>query len=330
MATRAEDGLEAGRRAGATVAVLLARVVVPLWLLAGAVLKLADASPSHLPAALIKGAGGLGVNLMLVLQLSIAVELTVVGVMWLLPNLARVVGVAMLGLLLPVLVGDVLLGASSCGCFGAVEVHPAITLTLDVAFFLGLLFLGRGVPALEMRSDQATPRVLAAGLWVVASFVVAFALTGQPASSTEAAAIGVESAAAGAPAEGYYMPDYASWIGKEWQSVPMASWIRPKDAVTLDGTSYVLFYRKDCEHCHELLEVYFSESLPAPTLAVAVPERAGFPEHALSFPCTGCGTAELPDGVDWFLNTPVLVRLSDGVVQCAAEVSAANPTCLQW
>jgi hypothetical protein len=28
------------------------------------------------------------------------------------------------------------------------------------------------------------------------------------------------------------------------------------------------------------------------------------------------------------MQTPVLVRLSDGVVECAAEVTATDPTCL--
>ena len=50
------------------MAVVLARVVVPLWLAAGAVLKLMDLSPTHLPAAMIKWCGGLGIDLMFVLR----------------------------------------------------------------------------------------------------------------------------------------------------------------------------------------------------------------------------------------------------------------------
>jgi hypothetical protein len=38
--------------------------------------------------------------------------------------------------------------------------------------------------------------------------------------------------------------------------------------------------------------------------------------------------AELPSGVDWFMQTPVLVRLNGGVVECAAEMTADNPICL--
>ena len=40
--------------------------------------------------------------------------------------------------------------------------------------------------------------------------------------------------------------------------------------------------------------------------------------------------AELPSGIDWFLQTPLLVRLRDGVVECVAEVTASDPQCLEF
>ena len=92
-----------------------------------------------------------------------------------------------------------------------------------------------------------------------------------------------------------------------------------------------MFYRKDCEHCHLLLEEHFSGQLPFPTTVIAVPEKAGFPKTGvLSMPCTECGQAELPSGCDWFMQTPVVVRLNGGVVECAAEVNPDTPECLQW
>ena len=82
---------------------------------------------------------------------------------------------------------------------------------------------------------------------------------------------------------------------------------------------------------HEVMELFFFESVPAPTTAVAVPERDGFPtENLQPFACPACVLAELPAGIDWFLQTPVLVRLGDGVVECAAEVEASAPECLEW
>lgn len=316
--------------AGGALAVLLARVVVPLWLLTGAVLKLKDASPTHLPVPFIKWSGAAGIDLLFVLQFSIAAELTVVGVMWLLPRLARTVGLLVLGGFLPILLSDVLMGASSCGCFGSVQVHPGITLAMDLAFFLGLWWLGRDVPSLAMTSTLPTWRVVAAGLWTLASFALAFGLT-VPAPAESRSVAGADGAhASNVPAEGFYLPAYDDWIGRPWSEVPISSWIEGADDLG-SGPQYILFYRKDCEHCHELMEVFFAGSLPVPTTAVAVPEKGGFPAAGLmDFACDECRLAELPKGVDWFLQTPVLVRLSDGVVRCAAEVTAADPKCIDW
>lgn len=312
------------------MAVTLAWVVVPLWLLAGAVLKLVDASPSHLPAALIKWMGALGVDLGFVLRFSIAVELVVVGAMWLLPRLARPIGIAMLTSFLPVLIGDVALGASSCGCFGAVRVHPGITLAMDLGFLLGLWLLGRRVERLATPASLPTRNVMAAGIWVLASFALAFGLTAGGGHSVPAAEGDPASVAAAGPVEGYYLPRYADWIGKAWSELPISGWIQGAPGDLGVGPRFVFFYRKDCEHCHALMEAHFVGPLAVPTTAVAVPERGGFPTVGIQpFDCDECSRAELPPGVDWFLQTPVLVRLEDGVVRCAAEVSPEAPACLE-
>ncbi|MCD4747932.1 MAG: hypothetical protein K8R59_01050, partial [Thermoanaerobaculales bacterium] len=47
----------------ALLGMAFARVLVPLYFLAGAVLKIIDASPTHLPTALIKWAGAAGIDL---------------------------------------------------------------------------------------------------------------------------------------------------------------------------------------------------------------------------------------------------------------------------
>ncbi len=311
---------------------MLARVIVPLWLFIGAVLKLVDLSPTHLPAAIIKWAGGAGLDLMFVLRFSIAAELIVVGVMLLVPPLARWTGIVVLASFIPVLVGDLALGASSCGCFGAVAVSPWVTLVTDVTFLVGLAVLGRREPRLELTASLPTSRVLAAGLWGLAGVVLAFGLRAPvpPAPAAEGGAATAQTATS-LPADGYYLPDYQTWQGRLFTELDVAQWVLglPEDLVS--GSQYVIFYRKDCEHCHELMELYFSAALPAPTTAIAVPERAGFPTgNVQPFPCVECRVAELPAGVDWFLQTPVLVRLFDGIVECVSEVDPETPECLEF
>ncbi len=93
------------------------------------------------------------------------------------------------------------------------------------------------------------------------------------------------------------------------------------------GRGYLVFYRKDCDHCHELLDRFFTGPLKIPTLAIATPERSGFPDplDELPMPCTECVMRSLPIGPDYVLSTPVVVRVQDGIVECAAEVDTAAP-----
>lgn len=319
-----------------TVAVVFARVLIPIWLAVGAVLKMVDMSPIHLPAVLIKWCGAMGIDLMFVMRFSIAAELIVAGVMILLPPVARAVGVVVLTAFVPVLIGDLILGASTCGCFGAVEMSPWVTLVMDVTFLFGLAFLGRNEPRLAMARTLPTSRVLIAGLWSLVSVALAFGLSATPQGPNVEGAGGFRvdggiTSTPDLPADGYFLPRYDEWVGRPFRQLDIATWISYLPENIDVETQYVIFYRKDCEHCHELMELYFNQSLPAPTVAVAVPERGGFPTEKLQpFACPGCELAELPAGVDWFLQTPVLVRLAGGVVECAAEVDASAPECLAW
>lgn len=313
---------------GGAVGVALARVVVPLYFAFGGVAKIIDASPADLPVALIKWAGAGGVDLLYLLRLSIAGELAVAGLMVLVPRLARPIGLFLLGIFLPVLIGDLMLGASSCGCFGAVAVPPWVTLVIDGGLFAGLWYFGGKDASLRVAKTLPTLAVVVAGLWVVLSFVVGFAVGGTG-NGNDAPNESGTSKVVEAPADGFYLPQFDAWIDRQWSEVEVSAWFEGSVPGRRQGVEYVLFYRKDCEHCHELMEAWFSGELFAPTVAVAVPERNGFPtENIQSLACPECSLAELPAGVDWFFQTPVLVRLEDGVVRCAAEVTADEPRCL--
>jgi hypothetical protein len=69
--------------------------------------------------------------------------------------------------------------------------------------------------------------------------------------------------------------------------------------------------RDDCEHCHELLNSYFSGPLTTPTTTIAIPDATG---ELLENPCNECGKATFPKGITYVLSTPVLLTVEDGVV----------------
>lgn len=330
MAVTTKSFLEADEVSslGGTIGVVLARMIVPLYFGLGGILKLVSGSPTHLPAVLIQWVGAAGIDLLYVLRLSIAGELAIAGLMVLVPRLARPAGLALLGLFFPVLIGDLLVGASSCGCFGAVEVSPWLSLAIDGVLFAGLWYFGRQAASLRVSKTLPTIPVVIAGLWVVLSFMVGFAVGGTENGNGATDEDGV-STVVELPAEGFYLPQFDTWIGRRWSDLDVAAWMEGAVPGQVEGIEYLLFYRKDCEHCHELMEAWFSGVLFAPTVAVSVPDRDGYPtENLMPFNCPECSHAEFPAGVDWFFQTPVLVRLEDGVVQCAAEVTADEPQCI--
>lgn len=314
------------------IGVVATQVVLPIWLLVGAYFKLADLSPANLPVVLVKGLGSLGIDLNFVLRFSISVELIVVAIVWLLPQLSRLVSGVLLTCFMPILVGDMMLGAASCGCFGPVQVPPIVTFIIDGLLLVGVVYFGRFAPSLRMTPQLPLLRTLIAGVCVILSFSIAFGIDAVGVKTEiEVEDVTEEGPTVSLPAEGYYLPDYTTWEGRDWDSLDLASWVQDAPGDLSTGRHYVILFRKDCEHCHELLEVYFSGPLDFPATVIAVPERDGFPtEGVQEMPCEECRHAELPAGVDWFFNTPVLVRLQDGLVECAAEVSAEDPLCYAW
>lgn len=331
MAVTTESLLEATDEVsslGGTIGVVLARVIVPLYFGLGGVLKIVSGSPTHLPAVLIQWVGAAGIDLLYVLRLSIAGELAIAGLMVLVPRLARPAGLALLGLFIPVLVGDLMVGASSCGCFGAVEVSPWVSLAIDGGLLAGLWYFGAKAPSLRVSKMLPTVPIVVAGLWVVLSFMVGFSVGGTANGNGVTEENGVATVTE-LPADGFYLPEYEAWIGQKWSDLDISNWIEGAVPGHVEGIEYLMFYRLDCEHCHELMEAWFSGPLFAPTVAVSIPDRAGYPtENLQPFSCPECALAELPAGIDWFFQTPVLVRLEDGVVQCAAEVTADQPQCI--
>ncbi len=110
-----------------------------------------------------------------------------------------------------------------------------------------------------------------------------------------------------------YFTDFEEWIGKPLASQPLARIMtRPIPDFLKTGRGFVMYYRADCEHCHHLLEQWFTESVPGPTVAVEVPDTD--PADAMPFPSTLVERRKFPKGPNYVISTPALFAIKDGIV----------------
>ncbi|MAC20749.1 MAG: hypothetical protein CMJ23_13940 [Phycisphaerae bacterium] len=113
--------------------------------------------------------------------------------------------------------------------------------------------------------------------------------------------------------EPFYFTEFEQWVGQPIATQDLARLIqRPIPASLDEGRAFLMFYREDCEHCHHMLEEWFTQSVPAPTIAVAVPDAD--PENAIPFPSTLVDRRSLPVGPQYVISTPALFAIKDGVV----------------
>ena len=130
----------------------------------------------------------------------------------------------------------------------------------------------------------------------------------------------------------FYIAEFAEAVGKPLSANSLSPLIAggvPSDFQT--GRWIVIFYREDCDHCHELLSTYFTGKLPVRTLAVAIPDAD--PNSILDNPCEECVKVSLVKGPNYVIQTPVLLAIQDGVVECLienAEDMAALEACLKF
>ena len=138
----------------------------------------------------------------------------------------------------------------------------------------------------------------------------------------------------GVPAklEPFYIAEFGNAVGKPLADNPFARLISgtlPADF--LKGRWIIVFYREDCDHCHEMLMTYFTGKLPVRTLALAIPDTD--PASALDNPCDECVKMSLVKGPNYVIGTPVVLAIQDGVVECVvdnAEDIAALEGCLKF
>jgi hypothetical protein len=318
---------------------VLSRVVVPMWVAAGAVVKLIELSPRTLPKeTILNVADQWGLNLYYVLATLIAAELLAVVVMLMVSRLARPMALFTLSLFCLILIGELVQGnLANCGCFGNIPVPPWAMLIVD-----GLLLLGVAVfdptpvmPASPARWPAFGAVVLAAAgatatFWRVIPAGQAPEIIGsnplprpipnpnptdQPADPT----INPDPV----PLPGYWFTTNVDvWEGKPWREIELFSFMPTWPQGLDSGKRYVTFYGRTCDHCDDMFHADLTDpALGSMTTAVEVPVSKDELRGSNPWPMaeTRCEHLQLPVGCDWIFTTPLTLTIEDGIVTCAEE-----------
>lgn len=332
---------------------VLTRIVVPLWILTGALFKLYERNPGNLPVIIRDSAKQLfepGVTgWFIILRTLIGLELFAVAVMILVPRLSRAMAIFMLTSFCAILAGDMVKNATSCGCFGSLPVKPWHMLLIDGSLLLGVVVtwvMSHPIPVAAARENG--PSLLKPALAMIPLMVLGLGAgfmvperavieqpvvpgtmpTSQPTTMAAtkpapAADPTINPTPRGIPGNWVTPNDVeAAWVGKPWRDMELFQFMQrwPKDIDK--GTHYVVFYGRTCDHCHEMFEVDLFRPLDAPVSVVEVPfsrteMRAA---DAWEMPQTApLEHLELPLGCSYVMTTPLALRIEDGKITCAQE-----------
>lgn len=198
-------------------------------------------------------------------------------------------------------------GATSCGCFGELKVHPWWTFALDLAVLMGLIAsVARGVAHVPM-----APR--ARGKLASTTAYVAVATCSVAALAWYAVHRNAQAASAGGE---IVLLEPTEWIG---EPLPLAESI---DADLSQGEWIVLLHRYDCPKCIEATPHYERLAAVRRVALVEVPPYcAGAAESGLAL------HLRLTDDREWLVQTPVEIQIKDGVVlDASTELPAIAPT----
>jgi len=338
---------------------ILLRVVVPLWVLAGAMVKLVTFNPALLPEPildLVRQSGGfLGIEnlnwwLGTWLRFFVAAEIVAAIVMVAVPRLARFTASFLLMVFLAVLMATMVMSArrdglsaiwsGSCGCFGSVSPPPIGMFAIDLLLLLGIVFLP------PRRTGREGWRLGVLALAIVAGFGIAFGRP-QPVITIEVDEADAEPAAVTTTTDDDPDPELDNNPPRPTASIPgwgdiptevepfyapeFGDWVGRR--LSADPLARLISRPLppwiDTDRLHVVLyradcdhchELLENHfSGPLDTPVLAVEVPDTDPAGALPMPCEDCLLHTLPEGPTYVFATPVLMTVENGVVIAVCE-----------
>lgn len=347
------------RSAIAVIDTIILRVLVPIWLLAGALFKLIERNPGNLPSTIISFAKRQEMERWLnpFMRVAIGVEIFAAALIIFVPKVSRTVAIVMLTIFCAILVAEIRSNATSCGCMGSVTMSPKLMIAIDGSLLLGAIVFGllrkaQHVDVYEKPSKGLGRGAGAAALVGIAGFVAALALPERtvveqptdvvptpPQHADAATTPGPDNAApATTPAAAlppgtmanpnptplpsfYITSPTESWIGKPATDVDLVKLMRiwPDDIAT--GTRYIIFYSRTCDHCEAMFNDHLTLPHDRPITVVEIPASATELRgpNPWDMPNVDAQQLALPVGPNWVMTPPIIIAIDNGVVSCAME-----------
>lgn len=206
-----------------------------------------------------------------------------------------------------------LIGAESCGCFGRVEINPWYTLIFDSTVVAALFYWrprGLALSLVGMPLAALPKQFLVVGLfWLLLAIPAAVAMGRyQPAQVVESGEILGDSQ--------FVVLEPEKWVGKP---CPLLSHIDIGDRLS-EGEWIVLLFHHDCPDCQDVIPVYASlscefsnEGKSRQIALIEIPPFDNLNEIGHT-KISSCVKARMSESREWFVEAPVEIRLSQGVV----------------
>lgn len=307
----------------------LSRIIVPLWVLTGATVKLMAGSPTNLPQNFVDFGRNAGINLGHMLYTLIGLEFFAVAVMVLISRFARPMAIFMLSVFCLVLIGEMIRGEESCGCFGdsGIQIKPWQMFIIDGVLLAGVILFRPKVAESAMGLSKAAPiAAIMALMGIGLSFGAAAVIHSEQSQDAEVQGDEADETINPAPRSlpsFWYTENMDSWIGKPWREVDVFRFMRRWPADMDEGTRYVVLYSRTCDHCQSMFENDLSQPMDAPVVAIQIP----YNRQQLTGPnplfdpseYAGIQLLELPIGPEWIITAPLAMRIENGVITCVQE-----------
>jgi hypothetical protein len=211
-----------------------------------------------------------------------------------------------------------ILSRTNCGCFGAVQVNPWITMTLDLVI-VGLLAIFRPNGMIfhrqtffqEISGLKLSKRFfVTVGIWLIVALPITYAMM-----SVKFVTLTPDSVLTGHEKSITLEP--MNWMGKDF---PLFEHIVWEGNVSLDelksGDWKVLLYHVDCQNCQEVLaelEMQSRRQSFEKLIILEIPGKERESRDAHKKPSYG-KWGRLRDQTEWFVQTPLVLELKNGQV----------------